>query len=384
MKFIGQKPHDESGSPRLGTPESGDNLEIENCELPRDSRYLSFLISSCIALAILSCCLAGSVQAQILATSSDPNAQALAVRTMERLAHGDAFDATLRQRIWVAGREVPGVGYYEQSGGGSGRYCLEMTIHDGDSRQTMKQISDGKLAWQRSQIAGVITIRRIDLGRIDEYEQESVRKQNPAGLSTSSAVANHLIAHSVDPPTADLPARLRAGGLVELLDQITADYELRLSKARIEKQPVWILRGTLKEAARARIQKAAGGEQLAALCPIEVRVAISATADANGFGAGLPVLIEFWSAPPVKPTSSVPVSATPVSAAIPAETAATAPPAGRLISSLELYSMRRIQPSPEERFRFTSEDREVNFTNDTHRYLERIDSRTANRTVPGD
>jgi hypothetical protein len=53
-------------------------------------------------------------------------------------------------------------------------------------------------------------------------------------------------------------------------------------------------------------------------------------------------------------------------------------PRGNLISLLEIYSVRRIQPSPEERFRFEREDRDVNFFNDTRHYLQRM---TDQRTV---
>ena len=290
----------------------------------------------------------------------DKNAELLARRTIERLVLEDAFDAKLRQRIWAGGREVVGVGHYEQSGGGTGRFSLEMTIHDGDSRQTLKQLSDGKLLWHRAQVGGNTSIRRVDIGRIDEYERE---------LWASLDAAKSLAA------PARLPSRLLAGGLVELLDQIASDFTLRLGKGTVEKQPVWILRGTLRSDARKRIQSLPGqaAEMLSSLCPTEVRIAIAATPDANGFGAGLPIRIEFWSAPVAN--SPVSLQATLVSTGSPQDndpSSATDAPAGRLISLLEVYSMRKIQPSPVERFLNVADDRTGTFVNDTQRYLDRL------------
>jgi hypothetical protein len=322
---------------------------------------------------------------------SQANAHLLIHRTIERLVRGDAFDAKLRQRIWASGREVVGVGHYEQSGIGSGRFSMEMTIHDGDSRQTMKQISDGKLAWHRSQIAGTIAVRRVDLGRIDEYEQELRARHSVTKHSGIKSPIYRMAGHSSHAPTDPLPASLRVGGLVELLDRIAEDYDLSLSRKFVEKQPVWVLHGQIKERERLRILKESGRDHMAPLYPCEVRVAITATGDANGFGAGLPILIEFWSSasPAAASTEPQPAASEPVEADTsasdpqadsPAKPSSTNPqPAGRLISTLEIYAMRKINPSPEERFRFTSDDREVTFTNDTKRYLDRLEKFSTNQ-----
>lgn len=338
-------------------------------------------LSAMVAMLIL---LATNALAEIPAavpavvTPSEPNAQLLAQRTIERLAMGDAFDAKLRQRIWVSGRDIVGVGHYEQAGRGTGRYSLEMTIHDGDTKQTMKQISDGKLAWHRQQIGNLILVRRVDLGRIDEFERESMAAMSTANLAiTGYQTASHLSSHSVEL----LPSRLLVGGLVELIERIRVDYILQLKKGTVERQPVWFLQGRLRDEVRTSIEAASGREQWAPLCPVEVKVAISATADATGFGAGLPMQIEFYSEPQ-KPTaktleaqpvstssqSNLPSTPTPTDSPPPVENG----PAGRIISLLEIYAMRRIDASPEERFRFISDDRDATFTNDTRRYLDRI------------
>ena len=78
------------------------------------------------------------------------------------------------------GREVVGVGTYEQAGGGSGQYNLQVTMHDGDGKHRLQQISDGKLAWTRTEIAGKVSLRRVDVGRLEEWVRGIA---DPTGLS---------------------------------------------------------------------------------------------------------------------------------------------------------------------------------------------------------
>ncbi len=294
--------------------------------------------------------------------SPQDQAALLVQRTIERLALGDAFDAKLRQRIWVGGREVTGIGHYEQSGGGTGRFSLEMTVHDGDARQSIRQISDGKLAWVRTQLGAAITLRRVDLGRIDEVYRELAR----ADAASTAAVGGQRTILANDAVT---PPWMRVGGLVELVDQIARDYDLRVGKGTIDKKPVWIVRGVMSERAWSRIEQA--GDEVA-LCPFEVQLAIAAAGDAAGFGAGLPVQIEFYSRPSEKPEAAPSgVSAAEPPTETPRPSAGDAP-RGRLISLLEVYALRRIQPSPEERFRYKGDEPDVTFSNDTRIYLDRL------------
>jgi hypothetical protein len=313
------------------------------------------------------------------ADTEENHGKLLATRAVERLALGDAFDAKLRQRIWTGGREVVGIGYYEQSGGGTARYSLEMTIHDGDLRHHSRQISDGKLAWVRSQLANEITLRRVDLGRIDEFYREVVRQglaKDSRSLGITQPVG--LRRGGNDHP---VPPWMRVGGLVELIDQIATDYDLRVSKGKVDDEPVWILRGEITDAAKDRVLTEAEGSTWSPLSPFEVRVAIAATGDDSGFGVGLPKRIEFWGQPPKYPEGSAateggsetmpdgqPIESQEASP----PTTASDTPRGRLISLLEIYAVRRIEPSPEERFRFEREERDVSFSNDTRRYLQRI------------
>lgn len=331
-------------------------------------------------------------------------ANLLVQRTVQRLALGDAFDAKLRQRTWVKRHEVVGIGHYEQSGGGTGRYSLEMTVHDGDLRHTNHQISDGKLAWIRTQLGSSVTLRRIDLGRIEEFYRELSRQ----GVLQPSPGRD---AHTIADASQQVPPWLQVGGLVEIVDQIATDYDLRLSKGFVDQQAVWILRGVIKAKAKHRMTDPETGAVWSELCPYEVRMAIAAVGDEYGFGVGLPSRIEFWGQPPLDaqpedgfpkqladqtslPSTSSTDAVNTVSQTTPANGAPVDPesnelatsirmqptdkPRGNLISLLEIYSVRRIQPSPEERFRFEREDRDVNFFNDTRHYLQRM---TDQRTV---
>ncbi len=298
--------------------------------------------------------------------SPQDQATVLVQRTIQRLALGDAFDAKLRQRIWVGGREVVGIGHYEQSGGGTGRISLEMTIHDGDTRHSIRQISDGKLAWVRTQLGESVSLSRVDLGRIDEVYRETTRA-NPGRSTRPGGYAPVL---AVEEPT---PPWMRVGGLVELVDQIASDYDLRVGKGTVDEQPVWILRGAMNDRARKRVADASGRTASTPLCPLEVRLAVSAVGDAAGFGVGLPVKMEFWSEPTAPLDTLAAQNDTaeePVQAARPGSSDS---PRGRLISLLEIYAIRPIQPSPEERFRYKPDESDVIFSNDTRRYLDRLE-----------
>lgn len=283
---------------------------------------------------------------EMVLAESQPKAVALLRRVIEQLAHGPAFDAKVRERVWSSGREVVGVGTYEQAGEGTGRFNLQITMHDGDGKHTLQQISDGRLAWTRTQIAEEISLSRVDVGRLDEWGRQ-------AGKS--------------EPRVAP---RLRVGGWTEMLDRIEHDYVLRMSGGTLQlpaaadqqdqPRPVWILTGRLRDEVRDQMLQRSGREQWPPLCPTGVRVAIASTPDeTTGFGKGLPVYLEFWS----DPRSG-------------GETTDEAENTNRsnhrhLISLIELYSIRPISSPPVARFRFDHQDVEVNFINETDRYLKR-------------
>ena len=263
---------------------------------------------------------------------SQPRATGLLRQVIWQLAHGPAFIAKVRETVWATGRKVVGVGTYEQSGGGSGRFNLQITMHDGDGRHHFQQISDGKLAWTRSEVSGHVALRRVDVGRLAEWVRPSV---SPSGV----------------------PPRLRIGGWTEMLDTVDRDYLIRVDSATLQNQPVWVITGSLREQVRAQILEESGRATWPALCPTKVRIAIAAGPDpATGSGELLPTRIEFWSDP---------ILADP-------QAELSAQPEGRLITLIEIYSIRAITAPPVERFRFDNQDAEVNFVNETERYIERF------------
>jgi hypothetical protein len=261
---------------------------------------------------------------------SETQAVNLLHAVLEMVVHGPAFDAKVRETVWTTGRGVVGVGTYEQAGGGSGRYNLQVTMHDGDGKHRLQQISDGRLAWTRAEIAGKVSLRRVDVGRLDEWVNEA----------TSST---------------KISPRLRVGGWAEMLSTIERDYVLRVVGASLKNDPVWVITGQLREDRRKQIMEVSERDQWPASYPTQVRVAVRAKPDPETlFGAWLPARIEFWSDPIPSTTGSDTVEQS----------------EGRMISLVELYSVRPITPPPEQRFRFENHDDEVNFTNETDRYFE--------------
>lgn len=272
---------------------------------------------------------------QISVEQSGEQASALIRNVINRIANGAAFDAKVRQRVWTAGREIVGVGTYLQAGQGTGRFNLQLTMHDGDGKHTLQQISDGRLAWTRTIISEHVSLRRVDVGRLSEWVREANQGK----------------------PSEEIPVRLRIGAWTEILDSIQRDYVLQLGTSKRKK--LLVISGTLRAAARERIQSEAGVKEWPELFPTHVKIAIAPVADPEtGFGEGLPVRMEFWSDPIANPQASDVVRRE-----------------GRLVSLIELYSIRPITAPPVERFRFENQDARVNFTNETERYLRRYNIR---------
>ncbi|MDG2220105.1 MAG: hypothetical protein P8L85_01915 [Rubripirellula sp.] len=266
--------------------------------------------------------------------NSPSQANSLLRRVIETLVHGPAFDAKVRETVWTGGRQVVGVGTYEQAGLGSGRYNLQVTMHDGDGKHRLQQISDGRLAWTRSEIAGNVSLRRVDVGRLDQWVQ---------GVSLPLPIA----------------PRLQVGAWAEMLTSFLRDYQLQVEGAHLKGQPVWVITGRLNQQRRDQVMAEAGLEQWPMLFPTRVRVAVQSEPESGTqFGAFLPVRIEFWSDPLRK------VEAAAAESKLSEE--------GRLITLIEIYSLRPISAPPVERFRFENQDAEVNFTNDTDRYIQQF------------
>lgn len=313
------------------------------------------------------------------AKTIEPARQLLA-RVIEQIALGPAFDAKIRQRVRVGDREIIGVGTYEQAGDGSGWFNLQVAMHDGDGKHTLQQISDGRLAWTREQIGDEVTLQRVDVGRLDQWVQSAVAPVYHHEIISSDPVADHL------------PPSVRVGAWTEMLERIAADHDLTLASGRLEQREVWIVRGKLRADVRALRLTEFGTETWPELCPTEIVVAIAkSVSPETGFGKGLPLRIEFWADPvvihPTHPASSEgsvsPNESVAADSSNPSNTSeqsptpepqtvtATALDPALLISVIELYSIRPISSPPIGRFRFENQDMEVNFTNDTSRYLSR-------------
>ncbi len=280
--------------------------------------------------------------------SAQQSTAAAAVSVLDKvilqIANGPAFDARLRQTIWTSGRDVTATGNYEQAGQGTGRYNMTLKLDDGAGRHRMQQISDGRLAWKRTEVGESISITRVNLGALTETVRLSGKK-------------------------VPLAPKLRVGGFVEMLDTIRRDYALNLQTGVLDNRQVLILEGELTDAARGRILGESGRTEWPELCPSYVRVAI-AVADSqsdagteqpestqqSGADAGLPIRFEYCSDP----------------VSVSAETGGDPVVTKRrpTISLIEMYSVQRIATPPVERFEFSRSDSNVNFIDETQRYVQ--------------
>ncbi|KAA1259733.1 hypothetical protein LF1_22700 [Rubripirellula obstinata] len=261
--------------------------------------------------------------------TSDPAAKELLVRVIKHMVGGPAFDAMVRETVHVSQHDVVGVGSYEQAGGGTGCYHLQLSMHDGHGKHSLRQISDGRLAWTRNEIAGVVSLRRVDVARLDEWIRPDSRALG-------------------------LPPRLLVGGWAELLLTLNNDYHVKLGSATLSEQKVLVITGNLKPEVRQTVLADSGRGEWPELYPTEIRVAIATQPDPKtGFGKWLPVRMEFRGDPIL----------------VPEKDGYTTSKNGPLITLIEIYSLRSIDPPPPERFRFENQNAEVDIINETDRYM---------------
>ncbi|MCA9139846.1 MAG: hypothetical protein KDB00_23900 [Planctomycetales bacterium] len=296
-----------------------------------------------------SLCLAVAFSLAVLSTNrgfsnenivNDPKAVALVQQVIDRLANGDSFDCKVRQRVRAAGHEVPGVGTYLQVGGGTGQFSFQISMYDGDDEHRLQQMSDGRLAWTRSEIAGNVSLSRVDVGWLDEGARTLHRNER-------------------------VKPSMRVGGPSEMLDNLVRDYDLKLGTSSLGGRPLLVVIGTLKQSRRDEITATLGGNPWPVLMPTRVNVAIAANDDPEtGFGKGLPVRIEHLSDPVAVVTDSDKKSETQMKKR-------------QMISLLEFYSIRPVKPPPIEQVRFEYQDIEVDFVNETSRYEDRFNIRVS-------
>jgi hypothetical protein len=265
---------------------------------------------------------------------------ALVEQVIDRLANGPAFDCKIRQRVRTAGREVDGSGTYLQVGGSTGQFSIQIKMYDGDGKHTLHQISDGRLAWTRSEIAGVVSLSRVDVGWLDEGAR-TLRRD------------------------ARIKPSMRVGGPSEILDSVRRDYDLKLGTSELGGRPLLVIIGSLKQSKRDEVTASLDGASWPALYPTRVNIAVAQSDDPEtGFGKGLPIRIEHLSDPIALPKDPTEDHQSPIKRR-------------QMISLLEFYSIRPVAAPPIQRFRFENRDTEVDFVNETGRYEDRFDIRVS-------
>jgi hypothetical protein len=272
------------------------------------------------------------------AAKSRADASNLLQLVLRQLVSGSAFDAKVREIVWTTGREVIGVGTYEQAGDNTGQFNLQLTMHDGKGKHRLQQISDGRLVWTKSEISEAVKLSRVEVGKLPGWGPGAANQQ-------------------------PIPPRLQVGAWAEMLSTLQRDYELSVTTANLKEKPVFVISGQLREEKRKTVLKKANRSDWPMLYPTQMRVAVNAEPNTEtNFGLYLPVRIEFWS----DPISNGSDRATGVRQS-----------KRRLITLVELYSIRPITTPSAERFRFDNVN--VDFTNETDRYIELHDAQLTQR-----
>lgn len=290
--------------------------------------------------------------------ASEPSPAQWLEEVIARVVAGPPADAKLRQTVRAGGHEFVGVGSFISRGENTGRYRMQLSIHDGQGKHTLAQISDGRLAWTRTEIGDDVIVRRVDVSRLEQTASRQLSGFTPSrGVPETSAGLNNAI-H----PARVTPGR-RVGGIAELLDEVIRHYELRLRAGRLNDTKVFVASGELKLETRDRWIQAAGGT-MPSLQPTSVNVIVAGRDDPEtGFGRGWPVRIEYFG----DPIDVAPVDIEP-------SAGGSTSPKRPLISVIELHSIRQRSQISDGAFRYQSQQGDVDFVDDTDRYLKRLTS----------
>lgn len=155
-----------------------------------------------------------------------------AARRLVALPH---CECKIRQRIELMGQQLAGAGSYAQLATTEvdrTRVRWELKFQVGDRLASVQQVNDGRFFWSRFDLPGRQSLGRVDLRTLREVQQRE----------------------SSIPPEAALRSWLALGGLSRLLQGLSDHFELGWAQPRVvETTPVWVLVGTWKPAALARL-----------------------------------------------------------------------------------------------------------------------------------
>ncbi|MFM7072164.1 MAG: hypothetical protein ACKO38_10280 [Planctomycetota bacterium] len=155
-----------------------------------------------------------------------------AARRLVALPH---CECKIRQRVELMGQQLAGAGNYAQLSTTEvdrTRVRWELKFQVGDRLASVQQVNDGRFFWSRFDLPGRQSLGRVDLRTLREVQQRE----------------------SSIPPEAALRSWLALGGLSRLLQGLSDHFELGWAQPRVvETTPVWVLVGTWKPAALARL-----------------------------------------------------------------------------------------------------------------------------------
>lgn len=156
------------------------------------------------------------------APASGPHAEdsrRLLAEARGQLALHRSVEAKIRHRVSIFGRQMHGAGgYWQQGVGDQLRLRMELKLRHDEQISSLLQIADGRHLWIRRDLAGVVTLSRIDIGKV----------RRAAGPRWQPDWRGML-----------------SGGLPRLLDAIDSRYEFAAPQAaELGGEKVWRLRGS--------------------------------------------------------------------------------------------------------------------------------------------
>lgn len=137
--------------------------------------------------------------------------------------------AKVRQQTDLYGHKLVGSGLYMQQGRGvDRRFRFELKMPIGDRLGTFEQICDGNNLWFRQDLAGKLTLNRLELARV----REAARDGAGQGISLFGLGSQGLT----------------IGGLPKLLRNLERSFQFTsITQYRLDTVEVWIVQGDWRE-----------------------------------------------------------------------------------------------------------------------------------------